>query len=163
MTFLIYALLIGCGATVVMDIWALFIKRVWGVPSLDYALVGRWLGHMPSGRFFHAPIAQSASVPGEKALGWGVHYLIGVIFAAMLLSIVGLDWARDPSLMPAVLFGLMTVVAPFFLMQPGMGAGVMGSKTPAPNNTRMRSLMAHTSFGIGLYIAAWLCAQFVSI
>jgi hypothetical protein len=39
------AVLIGGGATVVMDLWTLFLKRVFGVRPLDYAMVGRWIGH----------------------------------------------------------------------------------------------------------------------
>lgn len=47
------AVLIGAGATLVMDLWALLLKRLFGLPSLDYALVGRWLGHLPRGRLTH--------------------------------------------------------------------------------------------------------------
>lgn len=51
------ALAIGVGATAVMDAWALVRKRCFGVPPLDYALVGRWLGHLARARVRHAPIA----------------------------------------------------------------------------------------------------------
>ncbi|MCD4556480.1 DUF2938 family protein, partial [Burkholderia pseudomallei] len=44
------ALAIGVGATAVMDAWALVRKRCFGVPPLDYALVGRWLGHLARAR-----------------------------------------------------------------------------------------------------------------
>lgn len=53
------ALAIGVGATAVMDAWALVRKRCFGVPPLDYALVGRWLGHLARARVRHAPIAAS--------------------------------------------------------------------------------------------------------
>ena len=33
---------IGLGATLVMDIWALFLQRIFKIPSLNYCLVGRW-------------------------------------------------------------------------------------------------------------------------
>src|SRR5688500_18669958 len=38
-------ILIGAGATVAMDLWAVFLRRCYGVPSLDYGMVGRWLGY----------------------------------------------------------------------------------------------------------------------
>ncbi|WP_143137933.1 DUF2938 family protein, partial [Burkholderia ubonensis] len=57
---LLRLLLIGAGGTLVMDLWALFRRRAFGTPSLDYALVGRWLGHMASGRFRHASIVAAA-------------------------------------------------------------------------------------------------------
>ena len=152
--FAVRALSIGVGATLVMDVWAVFLKRCFGVPSLNYGMVGRWIGHFPGGRFAHSNIAQATAIRGEQVIGWGAHYAIGVIFAAALLAIFGLDWGLQPSFLPALLTGLFTLAAPFFLMQPGMGAGIAASKTPNPNIARLRSAAAHTAFGIGLYLAA---------
>jgi hypothetical protein len=70
----------------------------------------------------------------------------------------GLEWARHPTPIPALVFGMVTVVLPFFVMQPGMGAGVASSKTPNPGRARLRSLLTHTVFGIGLYVSALLSA-----
>jgi hypothetical protein len=55
---------------------------------------------------------------------------------------------------------LLALVAPFFILQPGMGAGVAASKTPNPNAARLRSVLAHTIFGVGLYVSAlfWAAA-----
>lgn len=144
-------ILIGIGATAVMDLWGMFLKRTFGIPSLDYSMVGRWLGHIPRGRFVHDSIGKAAPIRGERAIGWIAHYAIGILFAAFLLMIMGLDWARQPSLLPPMLVGIFTVAAPFFIMQPGMGIGIAASKTPKPNIARLRSLITHTVFGIGLY------------
>lgn len=84
--------------------------------------------------------------------------MIGIIFAALLLALFGLDWARQPSLLPALIVGLATLAAPFLVLQPGMGAGVAASRTPKPNVARVRSIAAHTAFGIGLYCSALLSA-----
>lgn len=75
--FVLDAVLIGVGATAVMDLWGLLLRRLFAVPSLDFAMVGRWLGHLPRGRFRHAAIGQSAAVAGERALGWSAHYVTG--------------------------------------------------------------------------------------
>lgn len=152
------AVLIGAGATLVMDFWAVLQKRLFGIPSLDYRLVGRWIGHWPEGRFAHAGIGKAAPVAGEAALGWIAHYLIGIVFAALLLALRGLDWARQPTVLPALIVGIGSIVAPFFLMQPAFGLGIAAAKTPAPWTARWRSLVAHTSFAVGLYLAAWLIA-----
>jgi len=56
-----------------------------------------------------------------------------------MLMLQGLDWAREPRLLPALIVGLFTVVAPFFVMQPGMGAGIAAAKTPNPTAARLRS------------------------
>jgi hypothetical protein len=159
MELVVRAALIGIGATLVMDLWTLLLKQVYGVPSLDYALVGRWLGHMPAGRFRHASILAAPVVRGERVIGWSAHYAIGVIFAGLLLAAFGQGWARQPYPGPAILVGLLTVVAPFFIMQPCMGFGIAASKAPSPNIARLRSLITHLIFGVGLYGSAWALAQ----
>jgi hypothetical protein len=55
------------------------------------------------------------------------------------------------------------VVAQFFIMQPGMGAGIAASKTPSPAQARLRSIINHTVFGFGLYISAVLTAMLVAV
>ncbi len=51
------AVSIGVGASLLMDLWNQCLKRTFGIPSLDYYLLGRWLLHMRSGTFRHARIA----------------------------------------------------------------------------------------------------------
>ena len=150
------ALAIGVGATAVMDVWAVALKRYWCIPSLNLAMVGRWLGHLVRGTVTHTNIAQAAPVRDEAVLGWTAHYAIGVLFAAVLLALAGQEWVEAPTFAPALLAGVLSVAAPFCILQPGMGAGLAASKTPRPNAARVRSLMAHTAFGIGLYLAALL-------
>jgi hypothetical protein len=117
-------------------------------------MVGRWIGHFSSGRFVHRDITQAPPVRGERIAGWVVHYAIGIVWAALLLVICGARWAEEPSLLPAILTGLVTVVAPFFLLQPGLGLGIAASRTPRPNAARLRTLATHLVFGLGLYVSA---------
>lgn len=137
-----------------MDCWAVFLKRVLGIKSLDYCMLGRWIGHFLHLRFLHNNISQSEKVDSECLIGWTVHYAIGITFSFLLLVIWGLSWVQQPTLLPALIIGAVTVVAPFFLLQPGMGAGVAASKTPQPNISRLLSFAAHTAYGIGLYLSA---------
>lgn len=154
-----YTLLVGVGATMVMDVWAIARKRLLGIAAPNYGLVGRWLAHMPRGRFRHASIAAAPPVHGERLIGWTFHYLSGIAFAAILPGIWGPGWLHDPSLWPALIVGIGTVAAPFLVMQPGMGAGVAARRTPRPAAARRQSLVTHTIFGLGLYLAgAGLCA-----
>jgi hypothetical protein len=152
--FFMHATLIGVGATAVMDVWGYLRKRLFSIPAMNYGLVGRWIGHLARGRFRHDAIAASSPVRYEPLIGWTVHYFIGIAFAAMLLAIVGLEWAERPVLLPALLFGIGTVAAPFLLMQPGMGLGVAASRTPRPAAARVQSLITHGMFGLGLYATA---------
>jgi hypothetical protein len=151
--FVLRAILIGVGATIVMDLWALLLRQ-FGIPSLNFALLGRWLGHLPEGRWVHPSIAKAKPVRGELLMGWCAHYSIGMSFAAVLLASFGLAWARSPTLLPALFIGVATVVAPLFVLQPALGAGIASSKTPAPLFNCMKSLVTHTVYGFGLYLAA---------
>lgn len=144
---------IGVAATAIMDVWLLVLSRV-GVPTTNWRLVGRWVGQMPQGRFTHVSIAQATPVRGEHALGWFTHYAVGVAYAVGLVALVGAGWARQPTMLPALLFGLATVVAPLFVMQPAMGSGFAGSKTPSLFKSCLRSVANHVAFGLGLYVAA---------
>jgi hypothetical protein len=148
---------IGALATLTMDGWAALLRK-FGIPSLDFALLGRWLGHLPEGRFVHESIAKAAPVRGERLIGWGAHYAIGVSFAGVLIAVFGLDWARTPSIGPALVIGLVTVVAPLFVLQPALGAGMLSRKTPKPVFNTVKSVVTHTIFGFGLFFAAKLTA-----
>ena len=152
---MIDAILIGAGATAFLDLWSASRARFFGAAAPDYALGGRWLAHLARGRFFHEAIAKSAPVKGERLIGWVAHYLIGIAFAAALLIGWGPEWARQPTLIPALIVGIGSVAAPFLLMQPGMGLGIAASRTPDPAAARLRSLTTHAIFGLGLYAAGW--------
>lgn len=155
MDYLACMLIIGIGATAVMDMWGILRKPLLGVAPPDYGLVGRWVGHMARGRFRHASIAASPPVQGERTLGWIAHYLIGIAFAGVLLYLWGLEWVQRPTIGPALVVGIVTVAAPFLLMQPGMGAGIAASRTSRPGAARVQSLLTHTVFGLGLYAGGW--------
>lgn len=154
--------IIGIGATLIMDIYAIIIKRFFNIPSLDYRLLGRWIGHFKNGVFSHKNIMQAEKIPEEQAVGWLAHYLIGISFSFLLLFIRGTAWAYQPTFWPALCIGLLTTIAPWFLMQPAFGFGVAASKTPNPALARFRSLKAHAIYGIGLYLAAWLLHLVIS-
>jgi len=156
MAYLICSLLIGAGATMAMDLWAIARRRLFGIALPNYALVGRWLADMPRGRFRHDSLSATPPAKHERLIGWTAHYLIGIAFAALLLGIWGIAWVRHPTIGPALIVGIGTVAAPFFLMQPGMGAGIAGSRTPRPAATRFQSLVTHAIFGLGLYTTAWI-------
>ena len=148
------AIAIGIGATLLMDAWNLFLKRAFAIPSLNYCLLGRWLGHLPGGTLRHANIAAAQEKPFECTVGWISHYTIGVAFALVFVALASGDWLARPTLLPALLYGIATVVFPFFIMQPSLGLGIASSRTPRPAQARLKSLATHTVFGAGLYVCA---------
>lgn len=144
---------IGAGATAVMDLWLLALRRM-GQPVAHFGLIGRWVGHMARGRFVHESIARAEPLAHESGLGWLTHYAVGLAFAGLLVAVHGMGWVRSPSLLPALGVGVATVLMPWLVMQPAMGSGIAASKTPAPLKNALRSLANHTVFGLGLYLAA---------
>jgi hypothetical protein len=152
--YILGAIAIGTGATLVMDLWNLFLKRAFSIASLNYCLLGRWLRHMPAGTLRHANIATSAAKPFECPVGRIAHYTIGVVLALVFVFLTSSDWLARPTLLPALLYGIGTVVFPFFIMQPSLGLGVAASRTAKPMQARLKSLVTHTVFGIGLYVCA---------
>lgn len=152
------AVTMGIAGSAAIDLWALSLRKAFDISSLDYRILGRWLGHIPRGQIRHQRIAAAASVPGERVLGWLAHYGIGVGFAALLLLLAGDSWAESPTILPALAVGLTTVLAPWLVMQPAFGAGIAGSKTPHPWPGRLRNLGTHTVYGLGLYGSALVLA-----
>jgi hypothetical protein len=158
MNILLQGVLIGVIATIGMDIWSLIAKHVINLPTADWAMVGRWFGHMPRGVFIHRPISESAEIPNELALGWLAHYLTGIVYGVAYLGIVIVLLSREPSFTSALVFGLVTLAAPWLLMQPCMGAGAFASRTPNPGMSRFVNFSMHAVFGISLYVG-WLLIQ----
>jgi hypothetical protein len=112
---------VGLGATLLRDLWNLFLNRAFRIPSLNCCLLGRWLRHMAGGTFRHANITAAPPRRFECTVGSIAHYSIGVVFAVVFVLFV---------------------------------SGVAASKTPNPTQARLKSVMTHTVFGIGLYVWA---------
>ncbi len=153
LSILAQGLALGTGATALMDLWLMGLRRT-GVATLDFALLGRWAGHLPQGRWWHEAIAKARPVRGERVLGWLAHYAVGLLFAGLLLAWQGPAWLDAPRLAPALLLGLATVAAPLLLMQPAIGAGLAGRRKGPVGPNVLRSAANHLVFGLGLYLSA---------
>jgi len=149
-------IVIGIGATVLMDIWAIVLNRFFGQAPANWAPVGRWFYHLKNGKVFHDSIGNAAPYEHELALGWISHYVTGIVYGLALALIMGQPWLAAPTFIPAWILGIVTVGAGWFLLQPGLGIGWAASKTANPNKVRVMNLIAHTVFALGLYGTALL-------
>lgn len=138
--------LIGAGATAVMDLAAEVVRRTTGTEPLDYRLLGRWVGRLPTGRIRYDNIRSVEPLAQERELGLLAHYCIGMAFAVVLAA-ARPAWVRHPTLLPPMITGLATTAAPWFIMQPAFGMGIAASKTPDPAVARLRSLRTHAIYG----------------
>lgn len=152
----LWASIIGIGATAILDLWIAAGSRFLGIPGPDWAMVGRWFGHMPSGRFIQEDIVQTSPIRGELVLGWIVHYATGVVYGLILVILWGDEWLRQPTILPPLILLWAFLIAPYFMMMPGMGEGIAASKTQKPNFERLKSVVGHSVFGSGMYLTALL-------
>ena len=102
----------------------------------------------------HASIPAAPQLRFECAVGWTAHYVIGIVFALVLVVVAPDGWLARPTLLPALLFGIGTVLVPFLVMQPSLGFGIAASRTASPARARLKSFMTHAMFGFGLYACA---------
>lgn len=144
-------ILIGLGATIVMDIWAFVLSMMPGQSRPNWGPVGRWFWHLRHGQVFHDDIAKSTPYAHEVALGWIGHYAVGILYGVIFAFYVGADWFAGPTFLPAWIFGIVTVAAGWFLLQPGLGIGWAASRLPNAWQVRFLNLVAHTFFALGLY------------
>ncbi len=149
------AVLIGVGATALMDLWIYTLHRVFRQPMTNWALVGRWFWHLRTGKVFHDDIALAKPYAHELAFGWFCHYAIGIAYAIILVWIAP-GWLVAPALLPAWIFGMVTILPGWFLLHPGMGAGWAVSKRANATQIRCLSLLSHSVFAVGLYGVARL-------
>ncbi|TIS55322.1 DUF2938 domain-containing protein [Mesorhizobium sp.] len=149
------SVVIGIGATVLMDIWAIFLNAAFAQPRSNWGLVGRWVWHLRN-KIFHEDIGEATPYAHETALGWAFHYLVGIVYGIILVALAGTAWLAAPTFLPAFILGMVTVGAGWFLLAPGMGAGWAASKRPNPMQIRALNLMSHTVFALGLFGTALL-------
>jgi len=156
MELLLKGVAIGIGATVLMDVWAIVLWKVFRQGRPNWAPVGRWFWHLKDGTVFHDDIGKAEPYSGELALGWIGHYAVGILYGVILALVMGAGWFAAPTFLPAWILGIVTVGAGWFLLQPGLGIGVAASKLPNANTVRALNLVAHTVFALGLYGTALL-------
>lgn len=85
-------------------------------------------------------------------MGWCFHYFVGMVYAALYVLVVSSVMDGVPTLLSAWVFGLVTILSPWFVMQPGLGLGICAVKAPRPNLVRVQNFIIHSIFGIALYI-----------
>ena len=145
----------GVLGTLAMDVWA-WVLGLMGQPKPNWAMPGRWLGHVFRGTLFHDDIGAAEPVAGELGLGWALHYGVGVLYGVVFVLLAGPGWVEDPSFLPLWAFSLLTIAAGWFLLQPGMGLGWAASRTPSPWKVRAMGLVAHTVFAVGMWVPVGL-------
>ena len=150
-------LVVGVVANIVTDIYEYLLERGLG-KNRDWHYVGRWVAYLGRGVFRHDDIQDTPSVRRELILGWAFHYLVAIVFAEIYLQILAAILEQPASLWNGLAFGIVTVLAPWLILIPGLGGGFFGASTERPTFVRLASLSVHAVCGIGLYLGALVYA-----
>lgn len=145
-------IVVGVIATATLDIWQQIYRMLTGMPITNWAMIGRWAAYIPNGQFVQQNIGETPAVPNEKALGWIVHYAVGIGYAVVYLFLMWFIFQSPPDFISAMIFGAISVSVTWFMMEPILGAGMMASKTPKPPAVMTQDFTSHLSFGFGLFL-----------
>ena len=145
-------ILFGIFSTLGMDVLLYLRHKLLRQPWFDYRVFGLALlkTTLPHG-LKHTHANTTASL-----LGWGLHYVIGVLLAVCAVYLAALLGLNTLSLVFCLLYGMATVVLTFCSMQPLLGLRFAASKTAQPWRHRGKSVFTHALFGLSLYLTA-LC------
>jgi hypothetical protein len=142
-------------ATAILDLWQLCLWLVFGLPITNWAMIGRWVVGFRDGRFID-DIGKAKPVKGERALGWLVHYIVGVGYAVVYFLLMRFVFDAEPGLMSALLFGAASVSVTWFVMEPALGGGMLASNLPRRAAALAQDFTSHLSIGFGLYVGAMI-------
>ena len=148
-----HVLLAGVIATASMDVLTAIAIRLRAIAPLSPNVIGRWFASVARAHPIHEDIGRAAPISHELAFVIPGHYAIGMcLFAVFVLLASRIGWPAK-SLAAALTFGLCTNAFPWFLMFPAMGYGLFGAHGPVGTRLFISSLVSHTFFGLGIWIA----------
>jgi len=155
-------ILMGVLATLVMDLLAIRLAKMRIIhPPIGPEAVGRWILYMFKGQFIHEDIHKTPALNNEKSVSLLFHYLIGIGLAGIYLLLEMLEPTIRRQLWMPLIFGIATVILPWFWLYPSMGLGFLASKAPQKTPYIVTSLVNHTDFGLGLVIWVALFRHFL--
>ena len=147
------AILMGIFATFIMDFLANYLVKTNLIISfITPEAIGRWFLYIFKGKFKHEDIYKTPALNNEKSWSIISHYLIGIVLAGIYLLLeMNVPLIRDQIWM-TLIFGLVTVILPWYWLLPSIGLGFMASKSSNRSLVIRTSLVNHTNFGLGLLI-----------
>ena len=146
-------LVAGLAGATAADIGRAIYQWITGFPPVNWSITGRWFLMVLQGHPYVPDIGTAPSLPNELIAGHVAYYTISVVFAGLYFALLKL-MKREPALWNGLIFGWATLVFPFLLQMPLMGMGVLASATATPGLIIGRTLVHHSSFGLGLALGA---------
>ena len=153
----IQILTVGVVACAIFDLWQRVFQKMTAIPPSNWAMVGRWsLGLMTIGQLIARDLESQAERKNELAVGWLVHYSVAIGYAAVYAWLMHAT-ILQAGLIDGLIFGVISVVVPWFFLLPCLGKGMLARLTPNPPLVCALALMMHSLFGasIGLGFAVF--------
>lgn len=142
--------LAGIGACIVFDLRQRALQRMTGIPPSNWAVAGRWLTGLATGQgLIQAGPAHRPSHPRELAAGRGLYYVVAMGYAGIYAAMMASGWITA-GFADGLLFGIASVVVPWFFFMPATGNGMMARLTPNPRLACLLALKMHAIFGVAL-------------
>ena len=150
---LIYnAIITGILATAIFDLYQISLSYAYNISKPKWNLIGRFFYGLIERKFFRENIEDENVIKNELIVGYFFHYLIGVIFGFLYISINSIFFI-EPSLLIAILIGFITVLGAWCVLMPfAFNVGFFGSKIENKYKVLLQNLIAHFIFGNGLFI-----------
>ena len=143
---------VGVFSCVIFDVWQRIFKLLTGIPPSNWAMVGRWLLNLiKSHQIFVKNITTVRSYDSELKIGWFFHYLVAILYAFVYFLLMNLGIV-NPGVVDGLIFGVISVIVPWFFFLPALGNGILAKKTPEPIKVCSLALMMHTIFGTAIGI-----------
>jgi len=149
----IRGIIIGCFATIVMDLWTLTLFFVIGHP-VDWGTIGQIVGYMFQGQFILPDVSHYQQLKYQNAIGWMTHYSVGFVYAGAyeLIVLHGLRYRAD--LFKAIVFSWALMVFPLCVLSPLFGNGFFYMDASSPLYNVLYTISCHTLFGVGLWLGS---------
>ena len=151
--FIFDPIIAGIVCCIAMDIWQRILFLTLNIPPTNWSTAGRWFMMLISKKIiFNQNLDDENPVKYELQIGWVFHYCVAIVYGfAYYFLVVGFD-ILDTSILSGLIFGLISVIVPWFFYLPVTGKGFMGNKTQNPTLTKLLSTSSHVVVGIFLAI-----------
>ncbi|NKB83952.1 DUF2938 domain-containing protein [Ochrobactrum grignonense] len=140
---IINGILIGLGATIVMDIWALVLAQFPGQSRPNWGSSVAGSGIYETARYF-TMISQHQN-PTPMRLHWAGSVIMRLVFStASSLRFMAAQRGLRINISPRLDIRYPHRGSGLVLLQPGLGIGWAASRLPNARNVRILNLVAHT-------------------
>ena len=151
--FIFDPIIAGIVCCIAMDVWQRILFLTFYIPPTNWSITGRWFIMLISKKIiFNQNLDHENPVKYELQIGWAFHYWVAIIYGFAYYFLLAVFDILDTSILSGLIFGLISVVVPWFFYLPVTGKGFMGNKTPNPTLTILLSTSSHVVVGVFLAI-----------